>query len=203
VRRTTVKGIVCVLLILPGLGCPRVYRFRCTSRPAGAVVLVGQEMMGETACSFKIPRKSKLVQGDQIEFTFCLPDGREQKRVVELRRVKATNPVAEVFAAPFLLASVGLFALFHGDPRNTELPFPSESQSKDDHGGLTGTLLGLGFLGIGAGVYALLGGDAESLSDYPIWVDFNEPPDAGGQRTPPVLREEDRGREETQSQRRL
>ncbi len=123
--------------------------------------------------------------------------------VVDLHRVKATNPVAEVFAAPFMLAGVGLFALFHGDRDNEDPPFPSESQSKSDHEGLSGTLLGLGFVGIGAGVYALFGGDSESLSDYPRWVDFNAPPDAGEPQTPPGRREEDRGREERQSQRRL
>ncbi len=196
-QKMTPREVVCVVLALSGLGCQSAYRFRCTSRPAGAVVLVGQERMGETACTFKIPKKSDLIQDGQIEFTFCLPDGRQQKRVVDLHRVKATHPVAEVFAAPFVLTGAALLFLFHDDSDNDDPPLASESQSNDDHGGLSGTLLGLGFVGIGAGVYALLGGDGESLSDYPLWVDFHEPQDPNGQQTPPPVREEDDGREET------
>ena len=188
-RGITARGVVCVLLTLSGLGCRSVYRFRCTSRPAGAVVLVGQEMMGETACSFKIPKRSELIQEGRIEFTFCLPDGREKKRVVDLHRVKATNPVAEVVAAPFWLAGVGLLLLTGNDRDHQDPPFTSESQSKSEHEELSTAFLGLGFAGIGAIVYALLGGDTDSLSDYPLWVDFDEPPDGGEPQTPPASRE--------------
>jgi hypothetical protein len=153
------------------------------------VVLVGQEMMGETACSFKIPKRSELIQEGQVEFTFCLPDGREKKRVVDLHRVKATNPVAEVVAAPFWLAGVGLLLLTGNDQDDQDPPFASENQSKSEHEKLSTAFLGLGFAGIGAIAYALLGGDTDSLSDYPLWVDFDEPPDGGEQQTPPASRE--------------
>jgi hypothetical protein len=178
--------MVCGLLVLSGLGCRSEYRFRCTSRPAGAAVLAGQEMMGETACSFRIPKHSALIRDGQIEFTFCLPDGREQKRVVDVHRVKATNPVAEAVAAPFWLTGLGLLLLTGNDPDEEGPPFASENQSKSEHEKLSTALLGLGFAGIGAAVYALLGGDAESLRDYPLWVDFDEPADTGEQQAAPA-----------------
>ena len=183
---TTARAVVCVLLTLSGLGCRSVYRFRCTSRPAGAVVLVGQEMMGETACTFKIPRRSDLIQKGRIEFTFCLPDGREKKRVVDLHRVKATNPLAEVAAAPFWLTGVGLLLLTGNHRNGADSPFALESESKGDHEVPCTAFLGLGFAGVGAVVYALLGGDGDSLRDYPLWVDFDEPADTGGQQAPPA-----------------
>jgi hypothetical protein len=142
-------------------------------------------MMGETPCNFKIPKKSNLIQDGRIEFTFCLPDGREKRHVVELQGVKATNPVAEVVAAPFLLAGFGLVLLFAGDSDDEDSSWPSESQSEDERDRLSGTLLGLGFLVVGAGVYGLLGGDCESLRDYPVWVDFDAPPDADEREAPP------------------
>ncbi len=143
-------------------------------------------MMGETACSFKIPKRSELIQEGKIEFTFCLPDGREKKRIVDLHRIKATNPVAEAMAAPFWLTGLGLLLLTGNDPDEEDPPLGSESQSKSEHEKLSTALLGLGFAGIGAVVYALLGGDTESLRDYPLWVDFDELPDAGGPQAPPA-----------------
>lgn len=51
-----VRGVVGTLLVLPGLGCQGVYEFRCTSKPRGAGVLVGEESLGEAGCNVKIPR---------------------------------------------------------------------------------------------------------------------------------------------------
>lgn len=74
--------------------------------------------------------------------------------------------------------------MFHGNQDDEDPPFPSESRSDGDHEGLGGTLLGLGFLVVGGGVYGLLGGDSESLRDYPLWADFDAPLDAGAQPVP-------------------
>lgn len=71
------RGVICAILALSGLGCRSVYRFRCTSRPTGAGVLVGEQRLGATACRIKIPKRSELIQDGRIEFTFCLPDGRD------------------------------------------------------------------------------------------------------------------------------
>jgi len=176
------RGVICAILALSGLGCRSVYRFRCTSRPTGAGVLVGEQRLGATACRIKIPKRSELIQDGRIEFTFCLPDGREKKRVVDLRGLKATNPGAEIFAAPFILTGAGLLVLTGNGRDAADSSFASDSQARSDRHRLSTALLGLGFLGAGAGVYALLGGDAESLSDYPVFVDgiLSLNPPAGG-----------------------
>jgi len=138
-------------------------------------VVVREQMLGETPCSIKIPKKSDLIQDGKIEFTFCLPDGREKKRIVDLDDLKPTNPVAQIVAAPFLLTGVGLLWLAGAD-KNDEDSSPADSAGSEDAGGSAcSSLLGLGTLGIGAGLYSLLGGDTDSLNDYPVRVDFNEP----------------------------
>jgi hypothetical protein len=171
----TLRGVVYVVLALSQIGCRSVYQFRCTSKPSGAGVVVREEMLGETPCSIKIPKKSDLIQDGKIEFTFCLPDGREKQRAVDLHDAKPTNPVAQIVAGPFLLAGVGLL-LLAGIDKNDENSYSQDSErSKDVGGRACSALLGLGVLGVGAGVYSLLGGNAGSLNDYPVRVDFNEP----------------------------
>lgn len=174
-RARTARGVVCVLLALSQLGCRSVYQFRCTSKPSGAGVVVREEMLGETPCSLKIPKKSELIQDGKIEFTFCLPDGREKTCMVDLHGLKATNPVAEAVASPFLLAGVGLLWLAGLDKNDADSFSADRVASKDTGGRACSALLGLGTLGVGAGLYSLLGGDADSLNDYPVRVDFNEP----------------------------
>jgi hypothetical protein len=137
--------------------------------------VVREEMLGETPCSVKIPKKSDLIQDGKIEFVFCLPDGREKKRVVDLHSLKPTNPMAWIVAAPFLLTGVGLLWLGGADKNDENSSSADRGGSKDAGGRACSTLLGVGTLGIGAGLYSLLGGDTDSLSDYPVRVDFNEP----------------------------
>ena len=132
-------------------------------------------MLGETPCSIKIPKKSDLIQDGKIEFTFCLPDGREKKRIVDLHDLKPTNPAALVVSMPFLLAGVGLLWLAGADKGDDDSSSVGSAGSKDLGNRVGSALLGLGTLGIGAGLYSLLGGDTDSLSDYPVRVDFNEP----------------------------
>ena len=171
----TLRGVVCVLLALSQVGCRSVYQFRCTSNPSEAGVVVREQMLGETPCSIKIPKDSDLIQDGQIEFTFCLPDGREKRRVVDLHDLKPTNPVALVVASPFLLTGVGLLWLAGADKDDEDSSSADSAGSEDAGGSVCSALLGLGTLGLGAGVYFLLGGDADSLNDYPVRVDFNEP----------------------------
>lgn len=173
----TTRGVVCVLLALSQVGCRSVYQFRCTSNPSEAGVVVREQMLGETPCSIKIPKDSDLIQDGKVEFTFCLPDGRERKRIVDLHDLKPTNPVALVVSMPFLLTGIGLLWLAGADKDDEDFS-PTGSAGSEDAGGRVGSLLlGLGTLGLGAGVYSLLGGDTDSLSDYPVRVDFNEPQD--------------------------
>jgi hypothetical protein len=175
VQGRTLRGVVCVLLALSQVGCRSVYQFRCTSKPSEAGVVVREQMLGETPCSVKIPKNSGLIQDGKIEFTFCLPDGRQEKRIVDLHDLKPTNPVALVVSMPFLLTGVGLLWLA-GVDKNDEDSSAADSAGSKDTGGRAGSaLLGLGALGLGAGVYSLLGGDADGLNDYPVRVDFNEP----------------------------
>jgi hypothetical protein len=173
----TAKEVVCVLLALSQLGCRSVYQFRCTSNPSEAGVVVREQMLGETPCSIKIPKDSDLIQDGKIEFTFCLPDGRERKRIVDIHDLKPTNPTALVVSMPFLLTGIGLLWLA-GVDKDDEDSSPADSAGSKDTGGRVGSaLLGLGALGLGAAVYFLLGGNTDSLSDYPVRVDFNEPQD--------------------------
>jgi hypothetical protein len=178
-----VDGIVCVLVIVSGFGCRSVYRFRCTSSPSPAGVVVRERMLGETPCSIKIPRKSKLIQDRKIEFTFCLPDGREKSRIVDLHRLKPTNPLAEAVAAPFLLGGLCLLASASTDADSDESSSFGE-EDKDNGHNFCSMLLGLGTVGIGGGLYALFGGHTDSLTDFPVRVDFNEPESACDQQTP-------------------
>jgi hypothetical protein len=144
--------------------------------------------MGKTPCRVKIPRDSKLIRRHRVKFTFCLPDGHQQSRVVNVRKVKSPNPVAKVVAAPFLLVGMGLLAISG----------VSDPDAEECDGKLA--LLGLGAAGVGAGTYKLLGGDADSLEDYPVRVDFTKLPNAGDPPTPPSPPPERSGRENTEGQ---
>jgi hypothetical protein len=190
--RAIARGVVCTLLVLPQFGCQGVYRFRCTSKPSGAGVLVGEEVLGETACNIRIPKKSKLIRDGKIELTFCLSDGRERTQILNLHKFKPTNPIAEVVAAPFLLAGVGLLALALNGGDSEDSSLADENESENVGGRVLTAVLGLGVVGIGVGVYALLGGHPDSLNDYPVRVDFTEPP-SGDQPVLPPPRQEDGG----------
>jgi hypothetical protein len=50
------RGVVCAVLILSQLGCQSVYRFRCTSNPSEAGVVIAEEMVGETPCEVEIAK---------------------------------------------------------------------------------------------------------------------------------------------------
>jgi hypothetical protein len=183
----TVKKVGCLLLILSQLGCRSVYRFECTSKPSGAGVLVGQEMMGETECTVKIPRNSDLIQDGMIEFTFCLPDGRERSTAVSLRGLKPSNPVAEVVAAPFLLGGAALFVLTtnaKGRAKDSDPARQANEEEKRRSDNLLIGLAGLGIMVIGSGLYHLFGGRGDSLQGRPVHVDFDKPESAAGQ--PPL-----------------
>ncbi|MHC4520636.1 MAG: hypothetical protein ACYTAS_18755 [Planctomycetota bacterium] len=161
------RGLLCLILAFT-LGCRSVYRLRCTSNPTPAGVLVNEECLGETACTIEIPRDSEWIQDGQIELTFCLPDGERKACTVDLREHKPSNPLAETAASPFLLCGVGMLAISDDEEDNDG----SLDGSDDDDEKLG--WLGLGAMGLGAGLYVLLGGDFESLSPCHVHVDFTE-----------------------------
>jgi hypothetical protein len=160
--RCMAVNVLCVVLLLAQAGCRSVYRFHFTSRPMPAGVLVGQEMLGETECTVHIPKDSEWIQDGKIEFTFCLPDGREKVHVVDLHGLRPSNPLAEIVSAPFVVLGAGLLLLSGGD------------DEEDDNDAERG-LLGVGVLAVGAGVFQLLGGDGDSLTPYGVHVDFTKP----------------------------
>jgi hypothetical protein len=167
---------LCVILLLTQVGCRSVYRFHCTSRPFPAGVLVGQDMLGETPCTVKIPKHSV--------FTFCLPDGREKTHTVDLHSLKPSNPLAEIVSAPLMLAGAGLILSSgaHGDDEDKETDQPWAKDEKEKHrNDLNMGLVGFGAAGAGMGVFHLLGGDEASLNGYDIRVDFDEPARSVGQ----------------------
>lgn len=170
------RRVVCLVLILSQFGCRSVYRFRCTSHPSEAGILIADEMMGETPCDVDVPKNSEGIQDGKVEFTFCLPDGRRQKKVVDLSGFKPSNPLAEFVAAPFFLAGGGMLVLASSDDDedDDDTPFPDD---KDKHHGdsLTTGLAGIGVVGIGLGVYGLLGGKSEGMCTHKVHVDFDEP----------------------------
>ena len=138
----------------------------------GAVVLVEQKVVGQTDCTVKIPRRSHAIRDHRIEMVFSLPDGREKTHVVDLRGLKPSNPFAETVSAPFMLLGAGLMLLAGGgDDEDTSSDADHDKDSDDRRMGL----LGFGTLGVGAGVFHLLGGDFDSLSGYPVHMSFHEP----------------------------
>ena len=167
---------VCMILALTQVGCRSVYRLECSSFPPVAGVLIGEQVMGETPCTIAIPRNSEMIRDHKVELTFCLPDGREKVHVVDLHGRKPSNPLAEIVAAPFVFTGLGLVLLFGGDDEDKDEDFPSfASHKKHDNHDHGVALLGWGVMGIGAGVYWLLGGDGASLSGHEVHVDFREP----------------------------
>ena len=132
--------------------------------------------MGETPCTIAIPRNSEMIRDHKVELTFCLPDGREKVHAVDLHGLKPSNPLAEIVSAPFMLTGLGLVLLFGGSDEDEDEDAPSygnhEKHDNHDHGK---TLLGLGVVGVGAGVYWLLGGDGDSLAGHEVHVDFDRP----------------------------
>ncbi len=166
--RTMIKRMGIVVLALAQLGCNSQYRFRCTSNPKGAVALVGGEAQGETDCTVEIPKDSDLIRDGRIEFTFRLPDGREQTKTMDLHELKTANDFALIVAAPFLAAGFVLL-----------VPWVEEDDEdeEDDEFANEAGLLGLGSLGIGMGIFFLLGGDTEAGLGYSVHVDFPAPAD--------------------------
>lgn len=173
-KTTLLRGIVSLALILSQLGCRSVYRFHCTSYPSEAGVLVADEMMGETPCDVKIPKDSDAIQGGKVEFVFCLPDGRRKAKIVDLHGLKPSNPLAEFAAAPFL--AVGLVLLIVAADDNDD-DDSTDGDDDDTNDRLTTALVGAGSLGIGAGLYYLLGGTSMSLNDRKVDVNFEESQD--------------------------
>ncbi len=173
---TRLKQIMCVVLVLGQMGCRSVYRFRCTSHPTPVGVTIEEEMVGMTACDVKVPKDSPWIRDGKIEFTFHLPDeqeaiggSRQRKRVVDMAGLRATNPLAEIVSGPFFLTGVGLVALA-GETLQDE-----DADTKDKEKGLGWGLFGFAVLAVGAGVYALCGGDSRSMSATEVRVNFDEP----------------------------
>ena len=170
------RRVAIVLLILTQLGCRSVYRFRCTSNPSEAGVVIAEEMVGETPCEVEVPKDSDWIQDNKIEFTFCLPDGREKRAVVDLHGFQPSNPLAESVAAPFFLVGGGMLASFLADDEDDENDEDSawdcdEDEDKGDD--FVAGAAGLGIAGIGAGFYYLFGGKSESLEAHEVHVDFD------------------------------
>jgi len=160
------RSILCGTLMLAPMGCRSVYRLQCTSEPAPAGVLVGQQFLGETECTVEIPKDSEWIEDGRVELTFALPNGTERKHIVDLRGRTPSNPVAEAVSLPFMLGGVGLLWAGHEDD-------DGDDSRDDDDAKLT--LLGAGALGVGIGFYLLLGGDLDSAEPLPVHVDFNAP----------------------------
>ena len=176
--KVLVRRTMCLLLIVTQLGCQSVYRFRCTSNPTEAGVVIAEQMVGETPCDVKIPKDSEWIQDGKIEFVFCLPDGREKSKVVDLHDLEPSSPLAEIVAAPFFFAGVGLLLIGTDRSRDDEDPSPphlwaEHKRHKDDDSGFVTGLAGIGIAGIGAGLYSLLGGDSDALDAYEVHMDFD------------------------------
>ena len=167
------RGVLCLVLIFT-TGCRSVYRFRCTSAPAPAGVLVGDEFVGETPCRIEVPRNSEWIEDGWVTLTFCLPDGREKVRLIDLGQCKASSPLAEIVSLPFAVVGLGLLWLATHDDEEEEDEsdslFPEDEDDDDNDTGLF--LAGLAVAGLGLGVYVLLGGDFEYL--HSVHVDFDE-----------------------------
>lgn len=181
-RDRITRSVVCVMLLLSQVGCRSVYRFRCTSNPTEAGVVVREDMQGETPCAVEIPKDSELIQDGQITFRFCLQDGREKTKTVSLDGLKPTNPLAEIISAPFVLVGVVLMIPFFDNDGEDE--DSSLTGDEDDDNAETG-LVGLGIAGAGLGIFHLLGGDMDAANGYEVHMDFDEPNDPNTQ--PPVL----------------
>ena len=173
-RDTIARPVICVMLLLSQVGCRSVYRFRCTSNPTEAGVVVQEEMQGETPCAVEIPKDSDLIQDGQITFRFCLQDGREKTKTVCLDGLKPTNPLAEIISAPFVLVGVVLMIPFFDNDDEDE--DSSSTGDEDDDNAETG-LVGLGIAGAGLGIFHLLGGDMDAANGYEVHMDFDEPND--------------------------
>jgi hypothetical protein len=172
---TLVRRAVCVVLILLQMGCRSVYRFHCTSYPTGTAVTVAEEQVGMTSCDVEVPKDSAWIQDGKVAFTFYLPDekvtperSRQKTRVVDLSGLRPSNPVAEFVSSPFFLTGVGLLFLA-GESLKDE-----DANAKDKEKGLTWGIFGIAVLAVGAGVYALSGGDSKSMSHTEVRVNFDE-----------------------------
>jgi len=109
-------------------------------------VVVQEVMLGETPCSVAITKDSDLIQDGRIEFTFCLPDGREKRKVVDLHGRKPTNPLVEWVAAPVWLVGLGLLWLVgeEADKEDVICSRKDETQREDLGKRLYSALAGLG-----------------------------------------------------------
>lgn len=183
----TFRGVVCVVLILSQVGCRSVYRFQCTSCPPEAGVVIGEEMVGETPCQVEVPRDSEWIQDGRIEFTFCLPDGRERKKVVDLHRFKSSHPLAETVATPFWVVGGGLIIWAAATLDDDDDSDYDEERDDDDDDAIVTGLAGFGVLGIGAAVYGLLGGKSEGLRTHKVLVYFDEPAGEQESQTPAAM----------------
>ena len=181
------RSIVCLLLVLSQFGCRSVYRFRCTSYPPEAGVVIAEEMVGETPCVVEVSKDSEWIQDGRIEFTFCLPDGRERKKVVDVRCFKSSHPLAETVAMPFWIVGGGLIVWAAATLDDDDDSDYSEDRDDDEDDAIVTGLAGFGVLGIGAAVYGLLGGQSEGLRTHKVLVYFDEPADEQESQTPAAM----------------
>jgi hypothetical protein len=137
--------------------------------------VIVDEMVGETPCDVEVPKDSDWIQDDQIEFTFCLPDGREEKMVVELHGRRPSNPLAEFVAAPFFLAGGGLFVAAIAEDEDDEDSAWDRDEDKGKGNRFVVGAAGLGIAVIGAGLYGLFGGKSEGLKVHEVHMDFDGP----------------------------
>jgi hypothetical protein len=175
--RRAVRQVVVVALVVGQWGCQSVYRFECTSNPTEAGVVVEEQMQGETPCTVEIPKDSDLIHDGKITFTFCLQNGREKTKVVDLHGLKPSNPFAEIVSAPFVLVGFVLAAPFLLTSDEDEEDSYASDDEDDKHSDIEATLLGFGFMGMGAGVYLLCGGHPDAGQARPVHVNFEAPAD--------------------------
>lgn len=181
----TTRRMTCLLLILSQLGCRSVYRFRCTSDLCEAGVVIAEEMVGETPCDVEIPKDSEWIQDGKVEFRFCLPDGLEKTKIVDLSGFTPSNPLAEVVAAPFFLVGFGAFLVASDDDEEDDEDSAGDrDEDEDKDNDLATGLAGLGVAGIGVGLYHLCGGKSEGMEVHEVHVDFNEPVNQQEPQTP-------------------
>jgi hypothetical protein len=165
------KHLICIVLIFTQLGCSS-YRFRCTSEPSGATVVVGGWPRAETPCRIEVPADSPLISENKLELVFAFLDGRQKSVIIDVSDMDPVNPLIEITSSIF--GVVGFLFLWASQPDDDDDDHYRRHDDDENFADrLSNGLIGIGSLIAGSALNSIMSTDPDCTRGYPVHVVFD------------------------------